>query len=142
MRSRFRFGLALGLAAVLGGWLIYTSLGGSLETYASPTQLSSAAPNETLRLNGKVGPGAPKDAAAQAQTAAGLQFTVVDKDDPESRVLVSYHGQVPPAFKVGRELVVTGTYEGSVFQAKRDSMVTLCPSKFTDQPQAEHPEGQ
>jgi len=134
MRSRLRFAIALGLAAVLGGWLVYTSIGGSLETYASPTQLVAQSPDTTLRLNGKVAPGAPVDAAERAQSAAGLTFWVADKDNPASRVKVLYRGNVPDAFKVGREVVVTGKRSGDAFVAKRNSMVTLCPSKFTDKP--------
>ena len=41
VRSRLRFILAIGLALVLGGWLAYTSLGGSLETYAGPSELAA-----------------------------------------------------------------------------------------------------
>jgi cytochrome c-type biogenesis protein CcmE len=40
---------------------------------------------------------------------------------------------VPDQFKDGREVVVTGKLEGSTFVAKTDSLITLCPSKFTDQ---------
>jgi hypothetical protein len=36
MRSRLRFVVAISLAFVLGGWLAYTSLGGTMETYAAP----------------------------------------------------------------------------------------------------------
>ena len=93
MRSRLRFIVAIGLALVLGGWLAYTSLGGSLETYAGPAELDRAA--KTYRLNGTVAPGAPKDAAGLAQSAEGLRFTVVDKETPRQRVPVLYRGTVP-----------------------------------------------
>ena len=53
MRSRLRFIVALSVALVLGGWLAYTSLGGTLETYASPGQMTARA--TTYRLNGTVG---------------------------------------------------------------------------------------
>ena len=39
MRSRLRFIIAIGLAVVLGAWLAWTSLGGSLETYAGPGEM-------------------------------------------------------------------------------------------------------
>ena len=129
MRSRLRFVIALGLAVVLGGWLAYTSLGGTLETYAGPAQLVAG---KTFRLNGKVAPGAPADAQARAGTEKGLTFTVADKANPAKSIPVLYHGQVPDQFKVGREVVVTGTLEGATFVARPDSLVTLCPSKFTD----------
>ena len=83
MRSRLRFIIAIGLAVVLGAWLAWTSLGGSLETYAGPGEIA-AATDKTYRLNGRVAPGAPADAAAAAQSASGLRFTVVNKQDPTS----------------------------------------------------------
>lgn len=129
MRSRLRFVVAISLAVVLGGWLAYTSLGGSMETYAAPGELAAA---KTYRLNGTVAGGSPKDAAALAQSDAGLTFTVVGKDDPSKQVKVLYRGSVPDQFKDGREVVVTGKLENGTFVAKTDSLVTLCPSKFTD----------
>lgn len=100
-----------------------------METYAAPGELAAA---KTYRLNGKVDSGSPKDAAAQAQSDAGLTFTVVGKDDPSEKVTVLYRGSVPDQFKDGREVVVTGQLENGTFVAKTDSLVTLCPSKFTD----------
>ena len=129
MRSRLRFVIALGLAVVLGGWLAYTSLGGTLETYSGPGELVA---QKTYRLNGTVATGSPKDAAGRAQSAEGLSFTVVDKEDPSATVPVLYRGDVPDQFKDGREVVVTGTLEDGTFVARPDSLVTLCPSKFTD----------
>jgi len=129
MRSRLRFIIAISLAVVLGGYLAYTSLGGTLETYAGPGELAAA---KTYRLNGKVAAGSPKDAAGLAQSSEGLTFTVVDKENPSETVPVLYRGSVPDQFKDGREVVVTGTLENGTFVARPDSLVTLCPSKFTD----------
>ncbi len=131
MRSRMRFIVAIALAVGLGGYLAYASLGGALETYAGPSELQAGT---TYRLNGIVGPGAPKDAAGLAQSSEGLRFTVVDKEDPSKTVPVVYRGSVPDQFKVGREVVMTGELENGTFVARNDSLVTLCPSKFTDQP--------
>jgi cytochrome c-type biogenesis protein CcmE len=131
MRSRLRFIVAIGLAVVLGGYLAYTSLDGSLETYSGPSELVA---QKTYRLNGTVASGAPKDAAGLAQSSEGLTFTVVDKEDPSKTVAVLYRGDVPDQFKDGREVVVTGRLENGTFVARPDSLVTLCPSKFTDRP--------
>lgn len=136
MRSRLRFGFALSLAAVLGAWLIWTSLGGSTQTFASPSQVQGQG---DFRLNGLVAPGAPGDAAARARSADGLRFRVRDKRDPSSVVDVVYRGNVPDAFKVGREVIVTGRVNGGVFVADRNSLVTLCPSKFSDKGTAPAP---
>lgn len=138
MRSRMRFMIAISLAAVLGGWLIWTSIGGSLETYASPGQISGVTPGETIRLNGLVNE-APVDAAERAQSAEGLTFWVQEKFDASKRIKVLYRGSVPDAFRVRREVVITGRMENGTFVAKRNSLVTLCPSKFTDKPAAAEP---
>lgn len=134
VRSRLRFIIAIGLAVVLGAWLAWTSLGGSLETYAGPGEIEAAHSDTTYRLNGRVAAGAPTDAAAEAQSAAGLRFTVVNKQNEHQRVRVLYRGTVPDQFKVGREVVVTGNVQDGTFVAKNDSLITLCPSKFTDRP--------
>ena len=133
MRSRLRFIIAISLAVVLGAWLAWTSLGGSLETYAGPGELAASS-DDTYRLNGTVAAGAPTDAAARAQSSEGLRFTVVNKEDPTERVGVLYRGSVPDQFKAGREVVVTGAVEGATFVARHDSLITLCPSKFSDRP--------
>lgn len=133
MKSRSRFAIALTLAAVLGGWLIWTSIGGSLETYTSPSGLVTTSNGTTYRLNGKVAPGSPADAAERAQTAEGLRFVVADKEKSSVTVPVVYRGNVPDAFKDGREIVVTGRMENGVFQAERGTLITLCPSKFMEE---------
>lgn len=135
MRSRIRFIVALGLAVALGSWLAWTSLGGALETYAGPGELAGA-PGGTYRLNGLVAKGSPADAPERAHSAAGLRFSVVDKETPDKRVRVLYRGTVPDAFRDGREIVVVGSMgPGGTFVAERDSMIALCPSKFTDRPE-------
>ena len=136
MRSRSRFAIALILAAALGGWLIWTSIGGSLETYTSPSGLART-DGTTYRLNGRVNAGYGKDPQGQAQTAKGLTFVVRDKEKASSTVTVKYHGTVPDAFTTNREVVVTGHMQDGQFIADRGSLITLCPSKFTMQKAAE-----
>jgi cytochrome c-type biogenesis protein CcmE len=131
MRSRLRFSIAIGLAAVLGAWLLFSSLGGALETYAGPGEVQAGT---TYRLNGLVAPGVPDDAPQRAQSVEGLRFTLLDKDSAGQKVQVLYRGTVNDTFKSGREIVVTGELQQGTFVAKRNSMLTLCPSKFSDQP--------
>jgi cytochrome c-type biogenesis protein CcmE len=132
VRSGLRFTLALALAVVLGGVLLWTSFGGAVQNYAGPEELTAGT---TYRLNGLVAEGSPRDAAARAQTEAGLRFWLVDKEDPGERVQVVYRGSVPDTFKDRRELVLTGQLRDGVFHAERGSMIALCPSKFTDRPE-------
>ena len=107
-----------------------------METYAGPGELTA---QKTYRLNGTVAPGSPKDPAGLAQSSEGLRFEVLDKETPGQRVTVLYRGSVPDQFKDGREVVVTGSLQDGVFIARNDSLVTLCPSKFTDRPDDQTP---
>ena len=54
-----------------------------------------------------------------------------DRDGTTS-VPVTYTGAVPDPFKEGREVIVTVRKEGATFVGERDSLVTKCPSKFTE----------
>lgn len=128
MRSKARFTIALGLAALLGGALVWMAIGGSLETYAGPAQVRLG--DQTYRLNGVVSKGAPTDAAAEAIGADGVRFKVQDKDDATKTVWVLYRGVVSDTFQAGREIVVTGKMQGDTFVARRDTLTTKCPSKF------------
>lgn len=131
-----RFGVALGLAAVLVAWLVFTGLQGQTKEFAAPSQLSGSG---TYKLNGLVAKGAPTtDAAQRAQTADGLTFTVHDKKDASKTVKVVYRGSVPDAFAVGREVVVTGHMQDGVFVGDRNSLITLCPSKFSSTEKSPH----
>ncbi len=129
MRSRARFLIAILLAAGLGLWLAWTSIGGSLEHYVSPAGLR-AGDGGTYRLNGLVAAAPAGDAALRAQSPAGLRFVVRDKAHPAARVAVLYRGTVPDTFRAGREVVVTGKLQGTTFVAERNGLTTLCPSKF------------
>lgn len=126
--KRARFAIALTLAGLLGGALVWLAIGGSLETYAGPAQVKLN--GDTYRLNGVVSAGSPSNAAEQAISAEGVRFTVQDQEEPGKRVEVLYRGIVPDTFKDGREIVVTGTMEAGTFVARRDTLLTKCPSKF------------
>ena len=127
MSSRIRFPIALALAVALGAWLTWTSIGGSLQKFASPSEVSGAG---TYRLAGVVAKGAPTNAADRAASASGLRFVVVDPKHKSKRLSVLYRGTVPDTFRVGRQVLVTGKLQQGTFVAQRDSLVTQCPSKF------------
>jgi cytochrome c-type biogenesis protein CcmE len=134
MKSRLRFTLALTVAAVLGGALLYFSIGGALQTYVSPGQLLSSPAGQVYRLDAIVAQQPLPNAQDQAYSPQGLRFWVQDKENAAVRVLVVYTGAIPDAFKATREVVVTGSRSGNVFIAQRNSMITKCPSKFVNQP--------
>lgn len=134
MKSRVRFTLALTVAAVLGGALLYFSIGGALQTYVSPGQLLKSPVGQTYRLDAIVSQQPLVNPQDQAYTAQGLRFWVQDKENAKVRVLVVYSGAVPDAFKATREVVMTGTRRGTTFVANPGTMITKCPSKFQNQP--------
>ncbi|HEY7178775.1 MAG TPA: cytochrome c maturation protein CcmE, partial [Gaiella sp.] len=63
---------------------------------------------------------------------AGLRFAVQDIDGAnKQRVTVLYKGSVPDMFRVGRDVVVTGTKQANgVFVSTPGSLITKCPSKY------------
>jgi cytochrome c-type biogenesis protein CcmE len=61
-----------------------------------------------------------------------MRFQLKDIGDTKAaRIPVVYHGSVPDLFKTGRDIVVDGTLRNGVFVAKRGSLITKCPSKYT-----------
>ena len=65
-----------------------------------------------------------------------LEFGVRDRTGGGPVIPVAYTGEVPDPFRVGREIIVTVSEHGTAgrFVGQRDSLVTKCPSKFTDAP--------
>ena len=59
-----------------------------------------------------------------------MRIELVDYNTSQT-IPVVYHGSIPDAFKVGRQIVVDGKSASGVFDAKTDSLVTKCPSKYT-----------
>jgi cytochrome c-type biogenesis protein CcmE len=45
---------------------------------------------------------------------------------------VRYVGAIPDPFRDGREIVITVKKSGDGFVGEKDSLVTKCPSKFTE----------
>ena len=127
-KRRIRLVVALSAAVLLAGALIYTSFSASSPA-KSPSQLvASASAGQSYKLTGRV-----QDGSVRRQ-GESLSFRVRDRSGTAS-VPVRYSGAVPDPFREGREVIVTVRKEGSVFVGERDSLVTKCPSKFTDSKQ-------
>jgi cytochrome c-type biogenesis protein CcmE len=121
-----RLVLALSVAGVLAVFLVYVSIAGGRTPQLTPSQL--AGHRGKVSLVGKVvGP-----VHGSGYSSRGLRFDVADIGGAGSTAVpVVYHGSVPDLFKVGRHVVVDGRYHSGVFVAKRDSLVTKCPSKYS-----------
>jgi cytochrome c-type biogenesis protein CcmE len=110
---------------LLAAALVYTSFSASTEA-KQPSEVLSAGPGDTYQLTGRVVNG------TVSRDDTELRFDVEDRDGGAS-VPVEYTGAVPDPFREGREVIVTGELQGETFVAERDSLITKCPSKFTEE---------
>jgi cytochrome c-type biogenesis protein CcmE len=125
--SPARLVIALSVAAALAVFVVYTALAGNGVAQVTPSTVAGHAGDVTL-----VGKVVSKPNTDDAFTRAGMRFQLTDIGDAKAaRVPVVYHGTVPDLFKTGRDVVVGGTLRNGVFVAKRNSLITKCPSKYT-----------
>ena len=129
-KRTIRLVVALTAAVLLGGALVYTSFSGAAEA-RKPSQIVNAQPGTSYKVTGKVVPGSIRRTGAQdGQT---LHFRVRDRDGTVS-IPVEYKGVVPDPFRDGREIIIEGEMRDGTLVAKRDTLVTKCPSKFKNKP--------
>ncbi len=122
-RSPARLVVALGVAAALAVFLLYTSIAGGTNASLRPSQLTGHA-NEKVQLAGLVlGP------VTGDSHADGMRFRLRDIDG-KATVRVVYTGSKPDLFRVGRHVYLKGALEHGTFVGERDSLVTKCPSKY------------
>ena len=125
-KRKIRLVVALSAAVLLAGALVYTSLLSSSES-VTPSDLvaGGAGADSSYPLTGKVVDGSIRT------TDGGVDFRVRDREGTTS-VPVSYSGAIPDPFREGREVIITVRKQGATFVGERDSLVTKCPSKFTE----------
>ena len=124
--SPARLVIALSVAGALAIFVVYTALAGNGVANLTPSTVAGHTGN--VSLVGKV-VGTPQ---GNAYHGGGLRFQLKDIGDAKAaRLPVVYHGSVPDLFKTGRDIVVDGTFHNGVFVAKRGSLITKCPSKYT-----------
>jgi cytochrome c-type biogenesis protein CcmE len=123
-KRKIRLVLALSVAVLLAGALIYTSFSASTEASTPSDVLKKADSGRSYEVTGKVVDGSVK------RNGENLRFAIRDRNGTTS-VPVTYSGVVPDPFREGREVIVSGHLRGRTFQAERDSLVTKCPSKFS-----------
>lgn len=126
-KRRVRLVVALTAALLLAGALAYTSFSAANEAITPSKLLASSQTGQDYRLTGKVVDGSIKD------IPGGKKFRVRDRKGTAS-VPVSYVGAIPDPFRDGREIVITVRKQGDTFVGQKDSLVTKCPSKFTEKP--------
>lgn len=124
-KRQIRLFVALGFALVLATGLVYTSFNASSEA-REPSELGDAVPGKNYEMTGKVVPGSIE------KVGEGIEFEVSDRDGSGS-IPVTYEGVVPDPFRDGREIVLKGSVdESGTFVGERDTLVTKCPSKFSE----------
>jgi cytochrome c-type biogenesis protein CcmE len=125
-KRKIRLVVALGAAVLLASALVYVSFSASTEA-REPSEVLAAGPGETSEMTGRVVDGSVE------RDDTELRFDIADRDDPSASVPVVYTGTVPDPFREGREVIVTGKLEEGTFVAEHDSLITKCPSKFSDE---------
>ena len=123
-KRKIRLVVALSAAVLLATALLVTSFSASSEA-VSPSGLKSAEAGVAYQLTGKVLHGSVRT------TSSGVDFRVRDRDGKAS-VPVSYSGAIPDPFREGREVIITVRKQGAGFVGERDTLITKCPSKFTE----------
>lgn len=124
-KRQVRLFVALGAALLLATGLIYTSFNASSEA-RQPSELTEAVPGKNYELTGRVVKGSID------KSGDGIRFAVRDRDGSGQPLPVTYTGVVPDPFREGREIVLKGTVENGVFVGEKDTLVTKCPSKFSE----------
>ncbi len=124
--SPARLVIALSIAAVLAVFLLYTSIAGGGTPSISPSELAGR--SDVVSLAGLVVGPVTGDAHD-----GGLRFKLKDiEGDDQTTVAVLYTGSVPDLFRVDRHVVVDGKLVKGVFVATPGTMITKCPSKYSD----------
>ncbi|HEY6961954.1 MAG TPA: cytochrome c maturation protein CcmE [Gaiellaceae bacterium] len=124
-RSPARLVVALGVAAVLAIFLVYTAIAGGSTPELTPSQLHGK--TGKMSIVGVV----LAPVRGDSHSGRGLRFRLADpKGGTPARVDVVYHGTTPPPlFQAGRSVVVSGTYNGGRLDGT--DILTKCPSKYT-----------
>jgi cytochrome c-type biogenesis protein CcmE len=125
-KRRIRLVVALSAAVLLAVALIYTSFSASSEARSPSQLLAGATAGRSYQLTGKVVAGSIQ------RSGTTMTFKVRDRNGTAA-VPIRYTGAVADTFRAGREVIVTVKRQGEVFVGEKDSLVTKCPSKFTEQ---------
>ena len=110
-------------------FLVYTALAGRSTPTLTPSQVKAQTTGRLAVVGIVLAP-----LAGDSHSPGGLRFALKDPTGSKpGRVDVVYHGTAPPPlFRVGRSVVVTGTYASG--RLAGTSILTKCPSKYTTAP--------
>lgn len=118
-----RLVVALTAALLLAAGLVYTSFSAG-DPSVSPSRLATTAvPGKSYQVTGKV--------SGWQKTGSIQHFSLRDRNGTGS-VPVVYNGPVPDPFRNGREVIITVRKDGGAYVGEKDSLITKCPSKYSD----------
>jgi cytochrome c-type biogenesis protein CcmE len=120
--SPARLVVALGVAAMLAVFLVYTAIAGGTPQLR-PSELNGR--TGEVALVGKVVGRVSGDARR-----SGLRFRLRDVEGTAT-VPVVYRGSVPDLFRSGRDISLRGRLRNGTFVGEPGTLVTKCPSKYT-----------
>ena len=124
-KRKTRLITTLVIALLLATALIYTSFSASTVARTPSQLLASSTPGQSYQLTGKVVKGSVE------QKGDEMTFKVADRVGGTS-IPVHYTGTVPDPFREGREVIVTGVVKHGTLDAQPGSLITKCPSKFSN----------
>lgn len=64
------------------------------------------------------------------QQSLGVDFYVLDKDNPDAAIRVQFRGAIPDTFKPGIEVILEGSFVAGSHDFKATTLLTKCPSKY------------
>ena len=133
MKRNYKFGIGAMLLVGAVTYLMYAGVEQSSAYYFTIEEFlprRAAMAGEGIRLAGRVTPGSLTKNTSSKGTE--MKFSVGDFSNEEiaavDTVPVEYTGIVPDMFAEGRDVIIEGTFEGGILQAK--SVMTSCPSKY------------
>jgi cytochrome c-type biogenesis protein CcmE len=123
-----RLVIALGVAAMLAVFLLYTSIAGGGTPQVAPSELNGR--TAEVSLVGKVvGP--------VERSGRTISFRLRDVEGASTvRLRTTYTGSVPDMFREGRDISLKGRLRNGVFVGEPGTLVTKCPSKYSSKKSA------
>jgi len=125
MNKRFIFTLLF--ASLIVSYLVFAAVHQTAKAEVTVSELQSKpGPRKNIRLGARVAEGEIK---YTNEAERQLSFFVEDIEGKAEQIIpVNYKGTVPDTLKVGRDVILEGSYNGESFIAT--SLLTQCPSKY------------
>jgi cytochrome c-type biogenesis protein CcmE len=124
-KRTIRLVVSLSAALLLATGLLWQSFNASSEAKTPSQLLAMGEATGSYQLTGKVVEG------SIVKKGNVTRFEVRDRDG-RTKVPVTYSGAIPDPFREGREIIITVRKQGNVYVGEKDTLVTKCPSKFTE----------